>query len=187
VDSVGGTFHITSKQQSGEDITDSYHDNEARLNSLRIQEERLLAMLESAEELQYLIEVQRELSDVQYQIDSYTSSKLRMENQVAMSTVYLYLSEVVEYDPVEPAPITFGQRLQQAAEEAFASFVDFLQGLILSIVWMSPFLIFLAMMIGIILLIVIPANRKKRRLARQLREEHLQKQQTQADEDSGEK
>jgi hypothetical protein len=177
VNSVGSSFHITNKQQSGEDITESYHDNEARLNSLRIQEERLLAMLESAEELQYLIEVQRELSDVQYQIDSYTSSKLRMENQVALSTVYLDLREVVEYDPVEPAPITFGERLRQTAEDSFAAFVDFVQEFILGILWMAPFLLFLALLAAIIVMIVMLTTRKKRKLARQLREERLKAQQ----------
>jgi hypothetical protein len=189
VDSVGGSFQITNKQQSGEDITDSYHDNEARLNSLRIQEERLLAMLESAEELQYLIEVQRELSDVQYQIDSYTASKLRMENQVAMSTVYLYLNEVVEYDPVESVPVTFGERLQRTAADSFSSFVDFLQEFILGILWMIPFLLFLAVLVAIIVLIVLLATRKKRKLARELREQRLQAQKPAqlSDEEPGEK
>jgi hypothetical protein len=189
VDSVGGSFHITNKQQSGEDITDSYHDNEARLNSLRIQEERLLAMLESAEELQYLIEVQRELSDVQYQIDSYTSSKLRMENRVALSTVNLYLNEVVKYDPVEPVPVTFGERLRHTIADSFSSFVEFLQEFILGILWMVPFFLFLLALAAIILLIVLLATRKKRKFARELREQHLLEQQQiqTSDEDPGEK
>jgi hypothetical protein len=177
IDSVGNTFHITSKQQTGEDITESYHDNEARLNSLRIQEERLLKMLESAEELQYLIEVQRELSDVQYQIDSYTSSKLRMENQVSMSTVYLYLNEVAEYDPVKAVPVTFGERLRRTTADSFDSFINFLQEFILGLLWMAPFLLFLAILAAVIVLIVLLATRKKRKYLRQLRETQLEKQQ----------
>lgn len=185
---VGDTFHIINKQQSGQDITESYHDNEARLNSLRVQEKRLLEMMETAEELQYLIEVQRELADVQYQIDSYTSSKLRMENQVSMSTVYLYLNEVMEYDPVEPVPVTFGERLRHTASNSFASFVSFLQDFVLAVIWLAPFLIFLAILVGIVVIIIMLATRKSRRLNKQRKQvrEHQLAQAVQVQEPTGE-
>jgi hypothetical protein len=151
VGSVGGVFNITSKQQSGQDVTDSYYDTEARLRSLRIQEERLLAMLESAAELEYLLQVQTKLAEVQYEIDRYTASKLRMENQVAMSTVYLHLSEVIEYTPIEPTPVTFGQRIGATAVSSLTSFVDALENLLLAVIWMLPFLILLGIIAGVII------------------------------------
>ena len=157
---VGNIFNITSKSQSSQDITDSYYDTESRLNSLKIQEARLLEMLASSTELQYLIEVQRELANVQYQIDSFTSSKMRMENQVEMSTVHIYLSEVVEYTPVEPAPITFGERLLRTISDSFLSFVTFTQNTILALIWMFPFLLIMTV---ILVIIIVSAKKKKAR------------------------
>ena len=155
---VSNGFNVTSKSQSSQDITDSYYDTEARLNSLKIQEKRLLEMLASSTELQYLIEVQRELANVQYQIDNFTSTKIRMQNQVDMSTVHISLGEVVEYTPVVPDPVTFGERLLDTITSSLTSFVDVSQGLILVLVWMAPFLI----IVGILLFVIIFFARKRK-------------------------
>ncbi|MCL2055692.1 MAG: DUF4349 domain-containing protein [Oscillospiraceae bacterium] len=160
VGGIGGLFHITSQQETGRDITDSYYDNESRLASLRIQERWLLDMMESAEELQYLIEIRRELSSVQYQLDSHMSSKLRMENDVAMSTVILSINEVQEY--TERKPLSFGERIFSAINGSMRSFGVFLQNAIIAFIWSAPFLLLLGLMMVIIIFVILPGSRKRR-------------------------
>ncbi|MDO4566367.1 MAG: DUF4349 domain-containing protein, partial [Oscillospiraceae bacterium] len=65
--------NVTNSSSSTQDITSSYIDTEARLNSLRAEEEQLLALLKQSGTLEDLIAVQDRLSEVRYQIESYTS------------------------------------------------------------------------------------------------------------------
>lgn len=157
-------FNVINKQQSGEDITDSYYDSQARLNTLKVQEERLLAMLETAGELEYLLQVERELANVRYEIESLNSALTRMENYVALSTVNLSLEEVVKYTPVDPAPATFGERFLQTVSDSLRSFSLSMQNLLLGIVWLLPFLIVLAILLIIVFVIFrkVRKNRKNR-------------------------
>ena len=62
-------------------------DVEARLASLEAQRESLNAMLAQAQDVETLLAVQRELADVQYEIESYTAQKRTYDDQIAYSTV----------------------------------------------------------------------------------------------------
>lgn len=70
---IGGEINIVSESSQIDDITDSYFDVETRLETLKVQEERLLAMLETADELQYMLTLEARLSEVRYEIESYTA------------------------------------------------------------------------------------------------------------------
>lgn len=160
VDALGGKFNIVFKQQSEKDITDSYYDTKARLTSLEIQEKQLLEMLKQSAELEYLLQVRRELANVQYEIDSLTGAMKRMDSQVSMSTVTAALEEVVEYVQVENVPVTFGQRVSHTIQNSWLSFVKFGQGAVLSAIMMVPFLIVLAI---VLLLIALPLRARRKR------------------------
>lgn len=162
VNEMSQKYNVIDKRQSGEDITDSYYDTDARLKSLKVQEDRLIAMLEKAGELEYLLQVERELANVRYEIESLTSTLLRMQNRVNMSTVYLSLQEVIEYTPVDPPPVTFGQRIVYTFSNSINSFKEFTQGLILVVVWILPFILLLGVIAAVIIIISVKANKRKK-------------------------
>ena len=68
-DATRNTVNIISQRENVDDITDTYVDVEARLNSLKLEEERLLVLLEKGDNLSDIITVEERLSDVRYQID----------------------------------------------------------------------------------------------------------------------
>lgn len=111
---IGGICNVTSQWEGIDDITDSYFDVEARLNTMRLQEERLLDILSKAESLEDVITLEAKLSDVRYEIESLTARIRRMDSQVAYSYLNLNLREVVEYQNVTTAPKTFGERVSDA-------------------------------------------------------------------------
>jgi len=158
-------FNITYKHQSGDDITDRFFDTEARLKTLKIQEERLLKMLEQSGELEHLLQVERELSNVRYEIESFTSTLLRMQNQVSLSTVYLSIEEVVEYTPIESVPVTFAEEIEQTFRDSGRALVSFMKGSVLAIIWMLP-LIFITAAVVIVIFAVTRKKRKAKKLAK---------------------
>lgn len=170
VRSVGGFCNVLSQSENMDDITETYFDSQAHLTSLKIQEERLLAILEKAEKLEEVITLESALSDVRYQIESLTASLRRMDSQVAYSYLNISLQEVVEYQEIQEKPKTFGEKLRDAFGDGVSDMVDGLQSFALFIARVGPSLVVLALIVILIVLLVRAGSRAsaKRREAKGL-------------------
>ena len=115
VSSVGT---ITGESLSSEDVTLQYVDVESRLSALRLQEERILALLAEADDLQYVLDIERELSDIRYSIESYTSQLKQLDSLISYSTVSIQLSEVFSVTELKAAPQSFGEKLSDAFDKS---------------------------------------------------------------------
>ena len=131
ISEVGGICNLLSKSESMEDISDQYFDSEARLSTLRLQEERLLEILSKADKLEDVITLEQALSNVRYEIERLTASLKRMDNQVTYSYLNLDLREVVKYNETVSAPRTFGEKLAASFRRGGQNLVDSTQGVIL--------------------------------------------------------
>lgn len=154
VNTLSGGFNVLSRQESSTDITDSYYDSKSRLDSLLVQEERLLSMLEGATDLEYMLKLEDKLSEVRYQIESIHSTLQRYDKSVEMATVSVHLQEVVEYQRIVEAPKSFGERLYQSFTESWADFAKGVQNFLVDFVYAIPTLMVLAVFICIAVLIV---------------------------------
>jgi len=151
---VGENTNIVSTSEHSEDITDMYFDSQARLASLINQESLLNALLENeGADLQYILEVHRELASVRHQIESLYSNIQRMEQRVNFSTAHINLHEVMQYTPVEELPTTFGQRMSQATSNSWNNFVRQTQNAVINMIGQLPF--FIANLLWIALLVVV--------------------------------
>lgn len=113
--SIDGNGTIISQSESTVDVTLDYVDMEAHVESLRTEQEALQGMLAEATDLDTIIVLQNELSNVSYEIESYESQIRTMDNQVSYSTLYLTVSEVVTETPVvETRTMTFGEKLSES-------------------------------------------------------------------------
>ncbi len=85
---------VKNNQSGIEDVSDVYFDTESRLKTLRVQEERLLALMEKAEKIEDVIALEASLSDVLYRIESLTGKLKKYDNLINYSTVTIELVEV---------------------------------------------------------------------------------------------
>ena len=154
MNAVGGLFNVVSQNASMDDITDSYYDAQARLDSLNLQEERLLAILAQADQLEDVITLEQALSDVRYQIESITASLRRMDSQVAYSTLSVGISEVVEYQDIKIQPATFWDKLSEAGGNSMQKLSSTLQGILFFIVEEGPTLLVWLLFLLVLFLIV---------------------------------
>lgn len=150
---VGGICNVTSKSENIDDITDSYFDSQARLDSLKLQEERLLDILSKAEKLEDVISLERALSDVRYQIESLTASMRRMDSQIAYSYLNLDLHEVVEYQPVTSAPKTLGEKIAASFKRSGEKLAWFFEAVLLFIIEDLPLIIIWLAILGVFVFI----------------------------------
>lgn len=172
--------NIISANDSQVDVTAQYMDIEARLVTLKVQEERLLAILKDADDLTAIIELEKALSEVRYQIESYTAQLRNLNDSVSFSTIQIRLNEVLEETVfVEPAR-TFGDKLSQGFKNSLTDIGNFFVDLTLFVLIASPYLIILGMItLGIIVIVSRVNKRSKKakeiieteRLARRVKED----------------
>lgn len=153
---LGEAGNVTSQEESTQDITAEYVDVEARLKSLRAQETSLLEMLAQAGELETLLAIQNQLTEVQYRIESYSAQQRTFDNLVEYCTVTVYVNEVKHATEVKD---TFGDRVGAAFRESWRNFADGCQSFVVGVVYFVPTLLVLLVLGLIVFLIVRAANR----------------------------
>jgi len=75
------------------DVTQEYVDNESRLKNLQSQRDSLLKLMEQSVTVKDSIEVQRELSNVEGQIEIIKGRQNYLDNLIAYSTIDVYVAE----------------------------------------------------------------------------------------------
>ena len=152
------TSNVVSQSRQVEDVTLQYVDTESRLAALRTEEARLLELMESAETMSDLLEIEARLGDVRYELESAESRKRTFDNHIDYATVYLRIEEVREYTPVEEPTVW---------ERISGGFMDNLrglgEGLLDFLVWFLAGLPLLVPLAGIICLVVWLVRRHRRK------------------------
>ena len=94
------------------------------------------------------------MSEVRYEIESIEAQLRSYDNLVDYTTIYLYVSEVIEYTEPEPVDYSVGARIGRGLKEAVENIGGFLGDLLVVIVVALPYLAVLAVFALIIFLIV---------------------------------
>lgn len=162
VGALGDRFNVLRRSENASDISEHYYDMQARLNSLKIQEERLLEMLSKADQLEYLLQLEDKLSSIRYEIESYQSSLKRYDSLVEYATVTISLQEVVNYTVVTETPATFGEQISRAFASSWEMFAQGLRGFAIVLIYALPLILSAAVIVVIIVIIYRSHKRRKK-------------------------
>lgn len=154
-----GAGNMTNRNEQSDDVTDQYVDLEARLTSLRAQEARLLEMMEQATKLSDIIEIQNQLTEVQYEIEGYQGYKNQLDNLVAYCTVHIDVQEVQQV--TEPVEESYWGKVAQVFAESWRTTGRVFQAIGLVLVMLLP-LIVIAVIVLVVVLVIVKSNKKKR-------------------------
>ncbi len=158
---AGQIGEMIYKSESTEDITLEYYDISARLETLHTQHDRLIELLASAATLEDIVELERELSDVEYEINSYQSRLRVYDNLVNYVTMYIDISEVTQIQVVEED--SFFTEIKKGFLRNTEDVVEGLLDMIVAIISAIPYLIVLGIVVLIILGIVRVINKKSKK------------------------
>ncbi|WP_322202832.1 DUF4349 domain-containing protein [Acutalibacter intestini] len=165
LETVGENCNIVTRSRQEEDVTLNYVDAESYRQALRVEEGRLLELLEEAKSLEDILNIEDRLATVRAQLQSYESTLRVYDNQIDYSTVYLNLREVA--DLTQPEPESWMSRAWSGMKENARDLGRFFQELGLFLVVHLPTLVLLLAIVGIILL----CTARPRRQARERREQ----------------
>lgn len=152
---------VLSETVTGEDVTAEYVDSQARLRNLKAAEAQLVELLDQAPDLEYTLDIFRELTEIRSQIEVLEGRIKYLEESAALSALSVeFVAEAslqpLQIGPWKPAGVAKEaiQTLVKVAQDVGTALIKFV------IIWV-PFLL----PIGLIVYFV-RKGAKKRKAAR---------------------
>ncbi|MGE3194317.1 MAG: DUF4349 domain-containing protein [Microbacteriaceae bacterium] len=139
---------------STSDVTVQTQDLDARINSLRASIERLNGLIAQATSIDDLITLEHEISTRQAELESLEAQQRYLADQVAMSTISLYLRSDAQAPPTDPDSFWDG------LGAGWGAFVAFWAGLLVVLGVLLPWLITFGL-IALIIILIVRARRRR--------------------------
>ena len=158
LEGTGAWGRVIRRSESSEDVTESYYDTKARLETQQALMARLKELVEKAQDLSDVLALESQMADTQYEIDRLTGILQNTDRKVSYATVDVSLQEEKAADDAENTELTLGQRLSGALHTGAEAFVGFLSDAAVFLTCALPFLAVVA-----VAAIVIRLVRKKRK------------------------
>lgn len=157
--SAGENGKIVSKTENQKNVTLEYVDLESRISAYKTEKETLTSLLEKAESLENVLSIQERLSEVNYQIESYTSQLRVLANRVSYSTVTLRIREVERVTAAEP---TLWERIKNTFLDNVDELGEGLSDIVVAVLGGLPIIIPVGAVIVAAVLILKKAIKKRR-------------------------
>lgn len=145
---------VTSLNESANDITSEYIDLSARLENLKLEEKTIQGLLDKANEIADILEIETKLSEVRGDIESYESRIKYYDTLTDYATIDIYISQVKKYT----ANKSFIEKLGDTFKDSFNSFKNALSGLLDILIYALPYLL-----IALVLFFIIRKIRNKQK------------------------
>ena len=150
LNSVGEVCHVTSRNESAEDVGLQYYDIESRIRLLEIKQERLMKLLEQASTMEDIITLENALSDIQYQLESNNIQKNRYDSLIDYSTISIRLEQVQRLSGQPLEQQGFFSQLGSSFVRGFQNTLDGFSDILLSLAYnVIPLSIFALILFGL--------------------------------------
>ncbi len=150
---------IIRKTESQQNVTLEYVDLESRINAFKTERTTLTGLLEKAESLEDVLSIQERLSEVNYQIESYTAKMRVLENRIGYSTITLNIDEVERVTEEKP---TIGNRIKNTFLDNLEELGEGLGDFIVNFIGGLPIIIPVVAVIAVAILILRKIIKKRR-------------------------
>jgi len=163
IKALDGNGTVTSSSESVQDVTLEYIDMESRISSLKTERDSITKLLEQADDLDTILELQDKISEINYEIENYESSLLVMQNQITYSTLTLNIKEVIEEtevaDSEEVRNTTLGDKMWAALKGSLNFLLILGQGILIVLSALLPVIVIIGIPVTIVLIV---RHRKKK-------------------------
>ncbi|MBQ2973611.1 MAG: DUF4349 domain-containing protein [Clostridia bacterium] len=150
---------ITRKTENQENVTLEYVDLESRINAYKTERTTLTGLLEKAESLEDVLSIQERLSEVNYQIETFTAQMRVLENRIGYSTVTLNIDEVERVTEEKP---TLGSRIKNTFLDNLDDLVEGLGDFVVNFIGGLPIILPVAAVIVAAILILRKIIKKRK-------------------------
>jgi len=152
IQKVSGIANVVSQEKNLKDVTLSYTTTENRVKALQTEESRLLELMEQADNMSDLLEIEGRLTDVRYELENYGSQLKLFDNQIDYATIYLSIEEVQEYTPV--AEPTTWERIRNGFKNSLKGVGEGAVDLVVFFLANLPYLVIYAALAVVVILFI---------------------------------
>lgn len=145
-----GVERFDQKNINVEDVTEQFLDIQARLTTKKELEKRYLSLLQKANTVTEILEIEKNLGELRSDIESFEGRLKYLENQVALSTLNITIYETI------PTPVNFAKQFKNGFRNGWDNLIWFFVGIVN--IW--PFVV-----LGILLVIGFRRWRRRRKAA----------------------
>lgn len=160
VNTVSDSANVVNNTCETENVTLQYIDTQSRIDTLKIEQERLYALLEKSKDLDSIITLESRLSEIRYELQNYESQKRSYDNEVQYSTVTLNIQEVERITPVSDKKPSLAERISTGFSNTLYHISEAFQNFLVWFIVTLPYLLIWGL---IILAAVIITRRLLRR------------------------
>jgi len=151
--------NVTNLNSNADNITSQFYDTQSRLNSLKAQEERVLAMFRDAEDIPDLIAIEERLGEIRYQIESLTTILNNWQGQVDYSTLTISIREVELFTEIVQTNRTYWEQIGDGFMSTIRGVGRFFMDLFKWLIVSAPVLVILLVIAIAAFIIVRRVNR----------------------------
>lgn len=152
---------VLNSNKTSQDVTEQYTDLEGRIKNKKLEEKRILELLQKTGAIKDLLEVERELARVREEIEGMEGQLRLLSNQVSYSTIDINL-----YEKEKTATSNFWN-LGQVKDNAVIALMQMLRALtylfIYGFIVIVPFLLVIYIFLRIIITIIIKFTKKNKK------------------------
>lgn len=160
-DSLNQIGEIGNVNETTEDITSEYVDTESRLKMKRIEEERLLELLEKSESVEEILKIEERLGSVRTEIESYTTAIQNWDRLVKYSTITISITEQEENKINEVPSSDFSTQVKNSFIKSINFLIDFGQSIVVVLAAAIVPVSILAVLTVIIIFVIKKKKKKK--------------------------
>lgn len=162
-DLEGMEAYKISQQIGTEDVTQSYRDIEARIAVLQNKEERLNTLLDQAETIEDILQIENNLSETIAERESLQSGLDNYDDLIAFSTVNVTVTERPRISNVRGENSSFWERTREAVANSFFTFYYWIQDVAIWLIYAVPYLLLLGLVVLLLLFIWKRVKRKRQK------------------------
>ncbi|MBC8569675.1 DUF4349 domain-containing protein [Zongyangia hominis] len=160
VSGVSDASNVTFQNEYADDISLTYYDTESRKKALEIEQERLMALLEKADDIEAIIRLEERLTEVRRQLEGYTSSLKQYDNMVDYSTLNIQISEVKSV--TEKQGEGFLEQMGRGISQTFRDLGKMCRSFALFVVVNLPYILILAVIVALAVFFIRRSRRRRR-------------------------
>lgn len=145
VSQLNDQFTLIQQSTQAKSVADSYYDSENRIKVLEVQQDRLLELLNDANDLSDIVLLQEQLMDVEYDLNIHKGNLQKLDDQIDYSTIRITMSELSDSQSSIQTN-NFFDELSRAFSRGISSIVLTIQTFILflaeNFIWLLLLIIF---------------------------------------------
>ena len=146
----GAVVEVSSESTSSQDVTEEFVDLDARVGNLEATADRVRSFLDDSKSVEEALNVNRELSRLEGEIESLKARMKYLNQSAAFSLLVVNLTPDELSQPIQ----IIGWRPEGVARDAFETLLSTLESLASVAIWLSVFCLPLLIVFGIPLLLV---------------------------------